>query len=404
MAMTRQPPRVRISGPLKPYVDTFGAVLVSQGYTSFSARSQLELMAHASRWLAANELGPDALTSARVQEFLGARRSQGHRHLLSPRAMAPLLEHLRDLGVAPAVTSEPADALERLLADYARFLLQERGFAGSTAKQYVSFARRFLDPRVDADGELGLAELAPLEITQFALRECAQRGPGSAKCGLTRLRSLLRFLHIEGRVPELVWAVPSGPRWRLASLPQGIDHRQVTALLAACDRRTAVGRRDYAILTLLVRLGLRCGEVANLELADLDWRAGEILVRGKGSRAERLPVPVDVGEAVAGWLCRGRPRCSSTKVFTRVLAPHRALTASAVSSVVASASVRAGLPAIRAHRLRHTAATEMLRAGVGLGGVGQVLRHRSTLSTSLYAKVDYAALAELAAPWPGGRS
>ena len=289
-------------------------------------------------------------------------------------------------------------------------------------QRYVGFARRFVAQRAGTDGEVDLAGLSPEEVTQFVLRECSERVPRSAKCGLTRLRSLLRFLHVEGRAPELAWAVPSGPSWRLASLPKGIDRRQVyvlwnpsytnlrvrngfylrgfppnedsvdcdggafhriTALLASCDRRTAVGRRDFAILTMLVRLGLRCGEVANLELADLDWRAGEILVRGKGSREERLPLPVDVGEAVAGWLRRGRPRCGCTKVFTRVLAPHGGLTSSAVSSVAVSAAVRAGLPPIRAHRLRHTAATEMLRAGVGLAEVGQVLRHRSALSTSL---------------------
>ena len=296
--------------------------------------------------------------------------------------MAPLLAHLRGLGVTPIAASEPVNAVERLLTDYARFLVRERGFAGATVQRYVGFARRFVAQRAGTDGEVDLAAMSPEEVTQFVLRECSERVPGSAKCGLTRLRSLLRFLHVEGRAPELAWAVPSGPSWRLASLPKGIDRRQVTALLASCDRRTAVGRRDFAILTMLVRLGLRCGEVANLELADLDWRAGEILVRGKGSREERLPLPVDVGEAVAGWLRRGRPRCGCTKVFTRVLAPHRGLTSSAVSSVVVSAAVRAGLPPIGAHRLRPE--------------VGQVLRHRSALSTSLYAKVDLAALSEIA--------
>jgi integrase/recombinase XerD len=400
--MRRRPPRVRITGPLVRYVDGFGRALLDQGYTPLSARSQLELMAHLSRWLADSEHGAESLTPARVDEFLAARRGEGHTHLLSPRGLAPLLAHLRGLGVTPIAASEPVNAVERLLADYARFLLRERGFAGATAQRYVGFARRFLTQRAGTDGEVDVAGLSPAEVTQFALRECSERVPGSAKCGLSRLRSLLRFLHVEGRAPALAWAVPSGPSWRLASLPKGIDRRQVTALLASCDRRTAVGRRDFAILTMLVRLGLRCGEVANLELADLDWRAGEILVRGKGSREERLPLPVDVGEAVAGWLRRGRPRCGCTKVFTRVLAPHGGLTSSAVSSVVVSAAVRAGLSPIAAHRLRHTAATEMLRAGVGLAEVGQVLRHRSTLSTSLYAKVDLAALSELARPWPGG--
>ena len=173
--------------------------------------------------------------------------------------MAPLLAHLRGLGVTAIAASEPVNAVERLLADYARFLVRERGFAGATVQRYVGFARRFVAQRAGTDGEVDLAGLSPEEVTQFVLRECSERVPGSAKCGLTRLRSLLRFLHVEGRAPELAWAVPSGPSWRLASLPKGIDRRQVTALLASCDRRTAVGRRDFAILTMLVRLGLRCG-------------------------------------------------------------------------------------------------------------------------------------------------
>ncbi|MGH8893535.1 MAG: tyrosine-type recombinase/integrase [Actinomycetes bacterium] len=156
-------------------------------------------------------------------------------------------------------------------------------------------------------------------------------------------------------------------------------------LLASCDRRSTFGRRDYAVLTVLARLGLRAGEVAALELTDIDWRAGELVVRGKGRRQERLPLPADVGEALVGWLRRGRPRCEATTVFTTVRAPHRGLT-SGVSAIVRAACGRAGLPAIHAHRLRHTAATEMLRAGASLPEVGQVLRHPSVLTTAIYAR------------------
>jgi integrase/recombinase XerD len=398
----RRPPRVRMTGPLTLYVDGFVEALIGQDYTPLSARSQLELMAHVSRWLAANGLGPEGLTVSRVEEFLVSRRDLGHTHLLSPRGMTPLLEHLRALGVAPQPSPiEPPCAAERLLAAFGQYLLRERGFAPSTALRYLGSVRPFLaEQRCGADGELHLDDLSPRDITAFVLRECKWRTNGSAKCALTRLRCLLRFLHVTGRAPELAWAVPSGPSWRLSSLPKGIERQQVAALRASCDRRTTAGRRDFAILTVLVRLGLRCGEVATLELGDLDWRAGEVVVRGKGSREERLPLPVDVGEALAGWLRRGRPRCESTKVFTRLLAPHRGLTPSAVSSVVVSASGRAGLPHIAAHRLRHTAASEMLRAGAGLDDVGQVLRHQSSLATSLYAKVDHAALLGLARAWP----
>jgi integrase len=236
----------------------------------------------------------------------------------------------------------------------------------------------------------------------FVVAVCPQRAAGSAKMIVTALRSLLGWLHLDGQLPvSLVGAVPSVAGWRLTGLPRGLEPDQLRRLLASCDRRRACGRRDYAIMLMLSRLGLRAGEVAGLWLDDIDWRHGEITVRGKGNRAERLPLPADVGAAVAGYLRRGRPTTAQGRsVFVRVKAPHRALTSAAVSNVVFDSAHRAGLGSIRAHRLRHTAATAMLRAGSPLAEVGQVLRHRSTLTTSLYAKVDRDALAVLARPWP----
>jgi integrase len=205
----------------------------------------------------------------------------------------------------------------------------------------------------------------------------------------------------------LVEAVPTVANWRLASLPKSLSVDEVAALLASCDRRTRFGRRHFAVLALLARLGLRAGEVAGLCLEDIDWRCGELIVRGKGPKEERLPLPADVGEAIAGWLQRGRPRCAAREVFIRVRAPHRRLSPGGVSAIVRAACARAGVAEINAHRLRHTAATEMLRAGAGFDEIGQVLRHRSVLSTAIYAKVDRVSLRALAKPWPspiGSRS
>jgi integrase len=218
------------------------------------------------------------------------------------------------------------------------------------------------------------------------------------------LRSLLGWLHITGATPvSLAGAVPSVAGWRLSALPKGLEPGQLRRLLAACDRRTATGRRDYAIMLLLARLGLRAGEVAHLGLSDIDWRHGEVAIVGKGNRAERLPLPADVGAAVAAYLRRGRPGTAEGRsVFVRVHAPHRALTTGGVTMVVFDAAQRAGLPKMHAHRLRHTAATAMLRAGSPLTEVGQVLRHRSPLTTASYAKVARGALAVLARPWPPG--
>lgn len=218
---------------------------------------------------------------------------------------------------------------------------------------------------------------------------------------ITELRSLLRFLHIGGVLEtSLVGAVPSLANWRLSGLPRALEPGELGRLLASCDRSRIVGQRDFAIIMLLGRLGLRRGEVAALRLADIDWRAGELLVRGKGDRHERLPLPTDVGEALVAYLRCDRG-AGSEHVFLRVRAPHGPMTPGAVSAVVALAGRRAGLAGrIGSHRLRHTAATEMLRAGAPLQEIGQVLRHRSSMSTAIYAKVDREALRSLARSWP----
>jgi site-specific recombinase XerD len=319
--------------------------------------------------------------------------------------MTPLLGYLRDLGLVPSPSPVvPATPAEALLERYRCYLIQERGLSPRTIASYAHVAKLFLFNR-SAEGELGLERLSAAEITGFVLAECRARRVGSAKYIVCGLRALLRFLYSDGHVEsQLAAAVPSVAGWRLAGLPKALSSREVAALLASCDRRTTFGRRDFAVLTLLVRLGLRAGEVAALALVDIDWRAGEVVIRGKGRREERLPLPIAVGEALVGWLRRGRPRCESPTVFTRVRAPHLGLTSGSVSAIVRAASGRAGMSEVSAHRLRHTAATEMLRAGAGLSEVGQVLRHASTLTTSLYAKVDRQTLRTLALPWPGGEA
>jgi integrase/recombinase XerD len=269
-------------------------------------------------------------------------------------------------------------------------------------RNYVGIARVFFSWREATAGTLALGGLDGAAVIAFVLDESRRCSVGSAKCMVTRLRALLRFLYVEGEIDrDLAGVVPSVASWRLAGLVKALDGRSVSRLLTSCDRRTRVGRRDFAVLTMLSRLGLRAGELAALRLSDIDWRAGELLVRGKGSRQERLPLPADVGEALAGWLTRGRPSCESVFVFTRVRAPLEGLSSGGISAVVQHACKRAGLPVVGAHRLRHTAATEMLRAGGSLTEVGQVLRHRSRDVTSIYAKVDRLALAAVVAPWPG---
>ncbi|MFQ5426453.1 MAG: site-specific integrase [Gaiellales bacterium] len=398
------PQRVRVSGPLQPYAPGFTAELERVGYTPLGAVLQLRLFAGLGRWLAAERMEPDALDPAQVDRFLAARRAAGHTRYASARAMQPPLGYLRRLGVVPEATDPEPDApLDRLLERYRRFLTVDRGLAPTTARGYLAAVRPFLAGRVTPTG-LDLAELTAADITAFVVARCPGQAHGSARLTVTALRSLLGFLHVEGLLPRsLAASVPRVASWRLASLPRGLTTPEVERLLASCDRSRTSGRRDFAILTLLVRLGLRAGEVAGLGLDDIDWRAGELVVSGKGERVERLPLPADVGEAIVEYLRHARPATAQDRsVSVRVKAPHRALSSTGVSQVVADAARRAGLGVVHAHRLRHTAATEMLRAGGSLAEIGGVLRHRRAYTTAIYAKVDHEALRALARPWPDG--
>lgn len=397
--MGGSPSRVKVTGPLVPYVAGFRVELEEQGYRRNALSDQLRLMAHVSRWLAANRLDVGDLSPEKIEEFLVARRGAGYVLWRSAKGVAPLLAHLRRVGAAPVpeqiVLSTP---VEQLLEDFRVYLARERGLAAGTVASDLHVARLFLATRPQRSP---LDELGASEILEFVRAECGHRSPGSARYVVAGLRAFLRYCHLAGRTSRpLVEAVPKIASWRLAGLPRALEHAEVAALRASCDRRTTFGRRDFAVLMLLARLGLRAGEVASLRLADIDWRKGELLVRGKGPKHERLPLPTDVGEAIAGWLQRGRPRCGAREVFTRVRAPHQKLSTAGISAIVRAACARAGIPEVSAHRLRHSAATEMLRAGAGLTEIGQVLRHRSVLTTAIYAKVDRSSLRLLATPWP----
>jgi site-specific recombinase XerD len=390
---------------LAVYAEGFREELFDRGYTWGSAAHQVHLMAHVSRWLEASGLQPGELTPAAVERFLEVRRAEGYGRQVSPRGMAPLLDYLRGLGVVAAQQAVPLlTPAEKVLARYARYLVAERSLAAASVRLYAGVARRFLD-RVSFDNDLTVREVSAATVSRFVRCECGRRGPASAKVTVTGLRSLLRFLYLDGRLDTLLTAaVPPVACWQLAGLPRAISAGELDGLLGSCDRRSPAGCRDYAILVVLSRLGLRAGEVAALQLGDLDWRRGEVVVGGKGRRTERLPLPADVGTAMVGWLRQGRPRGSGcSAVFLRLRAPHGPLSASGVSAVVRQACRRAGVAPVGAHRLRHTAATQILRAGGSLAEVGQVLRHSRPQTTAVYAKVDPLALSAVAQPWPGAR-
>jgi site-specific recombinase XerD len=391
-----------LEAPLVPYVEGFREQLVVLGYSMRAVSQHLELLRDMNTWLMGERLAPGELTGREITRFLAMRRSCG-RELFTARGAGPLLEYLSGLGVVPPpVRAVPTSPVEDLLERYREYLICQRGLSEGEVGRHGAVARLFVRSEAFMSGD-SWAEVRAGDVTRFVIRECSCRSRATACKLVSELRSFLRFAQLDGYTTlPLSQAVPSVATWSAASLPRWVAADDVAALLASCDRQSDPGRRDFAILTLLVRFGLRAGEVAAMELDDIDWRAGEVLVRGKGRREEKLPLPEDVGDALVDYLQHARRRVASRSLFLRMVAPRRGLTRQGVSRVVNRASLRAGLAPIGPHRLRHSAATEMLRAGASLMEVGQALRQRAASTTAIYAKVDHAALGGLARPWPGG--
>jgi integrase/recombinase XerD len=393
---------VRVTGPLAPYARGLADELARLGFTEFSARGQLGLAAHLSRWLAGSGLDAAGLTVLVAKEYLAARRAAGYTAYRTPKALAPLLGYLRGLGVVPQdEIMVPAGLVDVLLERFRGYLLAERGLQAKVASSYVAGVRPFVAGCLREDGGAGLEHLTAADVTAFMVSEARRLAPKAAQRLASALRALLRFWHLEGLAGPLGEAVPKVAS-RRPGLPRALPPAQVRAMLSSCDLARPDGRRDLAMMLLLARTGLRSGEVAGLQLGDISWRCGEITIAGKPNRRDQLPLPAEVGEAIAAYLQDGRPATALDRsVFIRIKAPHRGLTPGGVTQAVAAAARRAGLGTIYAHRLRHSAATAMLAEGASLAEIGQVLRHRRPLTTAVYAKVSTGALRALARPWPG---
>jgi integrase/recombinase XerD len=394
----------RVPGPLAPYAKGFESWLLARGFERSTVGKRSWQLARLSGWMECEGLDTDELTLERMEQFLEAHRAAGHITFSSPRSMRLPLEYLREIGAVLALPPLVTEgALENLLRDYRGYLTRERGLVEHTIRGHERVARLFVGELQAPDKRLVLERLTAADVSAFLARECPKRSVSGAMDLVFSLRVLLRYLHVTGVIgAPLVWAVPGVADVRDRSLPRGLEPAVVGRMLTSCDRRTLLGQRDHAILVLLARLGLRAGEVAALTLDDIDWRRGELLIHGKGGRHDVLPVPIDVGETIASYLRRRGRFEGSRAVFLREHAPAGALSAGGVMGVVTRACVRAGVPRVGAHRLRHTAATEMLRAGASLEEIGQVLRHHRVETTALYAKVDRGRLRELARPWPEG--
>jgi len=395
MSGTRRKP-----GRIGPFVSGFQSSLLEQGYSALAVRNMLKDVGAVGRWMQERDLQPDHLTPAVIAEFRVDCLARGRRKVPSVKSFKPLLRFLRAEGVI-AEPPEPESPVGRLLVDYRRWLVAERGLAESTVIRYENLARRFLELH-SVDDSVEPAALTGAEVVSFLLRESERVSVGSAKGRVAELRSLLKFLFVRGLTARLLTtAVPPVAGWRETGIPKALPAGHVQLLLDSCDRGDPVQARDYAILMLVARLGLRSIEVARLELGDIDWRGGRIIVRGKASREDGMPLPTDVGRALAEYLADVRPQTSLRSVFICCKAPRRGIRPDLVSDVTRRACDRAGLPRVGAHRLRHALATEMLRRGVKLVDIGQVLRHRDLATTALYAKVDVATLRSIALPWPG---
>ncbi len=399
------PSSVRFTKTLAVHRKGLWNALLDCGYAPLSAGNLLRLAAHLGRWLEEQGEPLESLSPDLLESFLDARRRAGYTQFLTARALAPILRYLEAAGVVTLrLATRDSSAFEPLVQAYHEYLQRERGLTEVRARVYGDTAQRFLRSCLGSAGSEAELKVCASQVTAFILAAAARYRMGTVANIATALRSLLRYLYLAGRLAvDLTGAVPATTGSRRNGLPKALATGEVRRLLRTCDRRRHVGRRNYAVLLLMLRLGLRASEVAALELDDIDWRAGTFRVRGKGNRHERLPLPTDVGEAVAAYLRNSRPPLTDRHVVLTSRAPTRALPSSGIQAIVNTALTRAGLPT-GSHRLRHTAATQLLAAGASLDAIAQVLRHQSHATTAIYAKVERSALIRVARPWPGALS
>ena len=394
-------------GPLASYIVSFANSMESQGYSVQSLRHQVRIVAGFSQWLARSRVELHRVCSEHASQYLRYRARRVRAGRGDSAALRHLLEFLHHSGVVRAQRTDTrrGTAAELYAQAYGQYLREVRGLAETTIAYYSKFATDFLQDRF-GDGRVNLSRLRASDVIRFVQFKAQRLHLKRAKLMTTALRSFLRYARYRGdMVPDLADFVPVVANWSMPSIPRAIAPGQIRQLLSSIDRRTGMGLRDYAILLLLARLGLRSGEVVSLELTDIDWSAARLTVRGKCGQRNELPLHADVGKAIAAYLRHGRPHSSCRRVFLRTKAPITGFRgACGVGSIVRHALQRAGIdaPTTGAHQFRHGLAADMLRHGASLSEIGEILGHRDPQTTMIYTKIDIEALRTLAVPWPGG--
>jgi len=341
-----------------------------------------------------------------INKFIRYRKKRNLLRSGDQLALKQFITFLREEGILSAFVPEiKVSEIQRIENNFAQYLLQERGLSQATIDNYLPTIRRFLTERFHKR-KIVFEKLCARDISKFVLRYAHTISPGRAQTMVNALRSFFRFLHQRGEIAiDLAAAVPTVAKWQFSEIPKFLQPEQVKHLLESCNRSTGTGKRNYAILLLLSRLGLRAGEIVHMELDDILWEAGELIVKGKSSREEKLPLPHDVGQAIATYLRDIRPHCSSRRLFIRMVAPLRGFSSSVnVCTIVRDSLARAGINTDfkGAHLFRHTLATNMLRGGANIAEIGEILRHQNPNATEIYTKVDFDSLRTIAQPWPGG--
>ena len=399
-------PQHLYAGPLAPHLDSFAVELSEQGYATATSKVKIRVVSKLSQWLQKRHIVIENLNESCINKFILYRKKRNLLRNDDQVALKQFIRFLRDEGILSASAPEiKASEIQHIENNFAQYLQRERGLSQVTIDNYLPIIRRFLTERFHKRKVL-FKQLCTRDISKFVLRYAHTKSPGRAQTMINALRSFFRFLHQRGEITiDLAAAVPTVARWQFSEIPKFLQPEQVKRILESCDRSTGTGKRNYAILLLLSRLGLRAGEIVHMELDDILWETGEIIVRGKSSREEKLPLPHDVGQAIVTYLQDIRPHCSSRRLFIRMVAPLRGFASSVnVCTIVRKSLAQAGIDTDfkGAHLFRHTLATNMLRGGANIAEIGEILRHQDPNATEIYTKVDFASLRMIAQPWPGG--